>query len=143
MNRVVLMGRLCKEPDVKYTTGENSFCVARYTLAVDRKFKRDGEPTADFINCVAFRKNGEFAEKYFTKGTKIAVTGSIQTGSYENKNGQKVNPFDVIVDNPECAESKAVADANKKQAEPKPEPKGQEFMNIPDNADDSGLPFNF
>lgn len=143
MNVISLMGRLTKEPDVKYTTGENSTCIARYTLAVDRKFKRDGEPTADFINCVAFGRAGEFAEKYFTKGTKIAVTGRVQTGSYENKNGQRVNTFDVIVDNQEFAESKAVADANRKQAEPKPEPKGQEFMDIPDNADDSGLPFNF
>ena len=141
MNCIAIMGRLVREPDVKYTTGENSTCIARYTLAVDRKYKRDGEPTADFINCVAFARAGEFAEKYFTKGTKIAVTGRVQTGSYENKNGQKVNTFDVIVDSQEFAESKAVADANRKQAEPKPEPKGQqEFMDVPD---DSGLPFNF
>lgn len=141
MNCIALMGRLCSEPTVKYTTGENSTCIARYTLAVDRKYKRDGEPTADFINCVAFGRAGEFAEKYFTKGTKIAVTGRVQTGSYENKNGQRVNTFDVIVDSQEFAESKAVADANRKQAEPKPEPEGQqEFMDVPD---DSGLPFNF
>ena len=143
MNCIAIMGRLCREPDVKYTTGENSLCVARYTLAVDRKYKKDGEPTADFINCVAFGKAGEFAEKYFDKGTKIAVTGRVQTGSYKNKEGHTVNTFDVVVDNQEFAESKAVADANKKQAEPKPEPEGQEFMDIPDNADDSGLPFNF
>ena len=140
MNSVVLMGRLTKEPDVKYTTGENSLCIARYTLAVDRKFKREGEPTADFINCVAFGKNGEFAEKYFTKGTKIAVSGSIQTGSYENKKGQKVNTTDVIINTQEFAESKAVADANRKQAEPKPQP-ADDFVDVPD--DDSGLPFNF
>ena len=141
MNVWVGMGRLTAEPDVKYTTGENSTCIARYTLAVDRKYKRDGEPTADFINCVAFNRAGEFAEKYFTKGTKIAVSGRVQTGSYENKNGQRVNTFDVIVDSQEFAESKAVADANRKQAEPKPEPEcQQEFMDVPD---DSGLPFNF
>ena len=142
MNSIVLMGRLTKEPDVRYSNkGDNQFCIARYTLAVDRKYKRDGEPTADFINCVAFGRVAEFAEKYFTKGTKIAVSGRVQTGSYENKNGQKVNTFDVIVDSQEFAESKAVADANRKQAPPKPEPEGQqEFMDVPD---DSGLPFNF
>ena len=113
MNRVVLMGRLTADP-------------------------------ADFIRCVAFGNAGEFAEKYFHKGIKIALDGHIQTGSFQNKDGQTVYTTDVIVENQEFAESKAVADANKPQAQPKPEPEGQqEFMNIPDNADDSGLPFNF
>jgi single-strand DNA-binding protein len=144
MNRVVLMGRLTADPDVRYfNNGDKQLCIARYTLAVDRKFKRDGEPTADFIRCVAFGNAGEFAEKYFHKGIKIALDGHIQTGSFQNKDGQTVYTTDVIVENQEFAESKAVSDSNKPQAEPQPEPKGQEFMDIPDNADDSGLPFNF
>lgn len=149
MNKTVLLGRLTSDPDVRYTTGEKTMAIARYTLAVDRKYKRDGEPTADFIRCVAFDRAGEFAEKYFKKGTKICVSGRIQTGSYQNKDGQTVYTTDVVIEDQEFAESKAVSDANRKQAEPKPEPKEAQpsendgFMNIPDNIDDSGLPFNF
>ena len=90
MNKVILMGRLTRDPEVRYTQGDNAMAIARYSLAVDRRFKRDGEPDADFINCVAFGKSGEFAEKYLKKGTKVAVVGRIQTGSYTNKDGQKV-----------------------------------------------------
>ena len=85
MNKVIEIGRLVREPEIRYSQGESSTCIARYTLAVDRKFKQEGQPTADFINCIAFGKLGEFAEKYLHKGTKIAVTGRIQTGSYKNK----------------------------------------------------------
>ena len=107
MNKVILMGRLTKDPEVRYSQGENATAVARYTLAVDRQFKRDGDQSADFINCIAFGKRGEFAEKYLRKGTKIAVVGRIQTGSYTNKDGQKVYTTDVIVDEHEFVESKA------------------------------------
>lgn len=103
MNLVCLMGRLTRDPEIRTT---ESTTIARYTLAVDRRFKKDGEQGADFINCVAFGKSAEFAEKYFQKGTKIAVTGRIQTGSYEKEDGTKVYTTDIIVDNQEFAESK-------------------------------------
>lgn len=106
MNKVILMGRLVADPEVKYTTGEKQTAIARYRIAFNRKFKRDGEPEADFISCVAFGKSGEFAEKYLTKGMKIAVTGRIQTGSYDNKEGQKVYTTDIIVEEHEFCESK-------------------------------------
>ena len=107
MNKVTLIGRLTKNPEVRYSTGQNPTAVARYTLAVDRKYKRDNEPTADFINCIAFGKNGEFAEKYLLKGTKIAISGRIQTGSYTNKDGNKVYTTDVVVEEQEFCESKS------------------------------------
>ena len=108
MNRVVLMGRLTRDSDVRYSQGEQPMAIARYTLAVDRRRGRsnDGENSADFISCVAFGKAGEFAEKYFHKGTKIAVSGRIQTGSYVNKDGVKVYTTDVVVDDQEFAESR-------------------------------------
>ena len=152
MNKVVLMGRLTADPDVRYSNnGDNQLCIARYTLAVDRRFKRDGEPTADFIRCVVFGRAGEFAEKYFHKGIKIAVDGRIQTGSYQNKDGQTVYTTDVIVENQEFAESKAASEQNASAPVPQAKPSEEEptadagdgFMNIPDSVDDSGLPFNF
>lgn len=107
MNKVILMGRLTRDPEVRYSQGESATAVARYTLAVDRRFNRNGdENTADFINCVAFGRAGEFAEKYFRKGIKIAVTGRIQTGSYTNKDGVKVYTTDVVIEEHEFAESK-------------------------------------
>ena len=107
MNKVILMGRLTRDPDVRYSAGENSTAVARYTLAVDRRFRRDGDSaTADFIGCVAFGRQAEFAEKYLRQGTKIAITGRIQTGSYTNREGQKVYTTDVVVEEQEFAESK-------------------------------------
>ena len=107
MNKVILMGRLTRDPEVRYTQGDNQMAIARYTLAVDRRFNRNGdENTADFISCVAFGKSGEFAERYLRKGTKIAVTGRIQTGSYTNKDGVKVYTTDVVVEDQEFAESK-------------------------------------
>ena len=149
MNKVILMGRLTRDPEVRYSQGENATAVARYTLAVDRRFNRNNdEQTADFINCVAFGRSGEFAEKYLHKGTKIAVTGRIQTGSYTNKDGVKVYTTDVVVEEQEFAESKAVSDNNAgfaqaPAASAPTAPAGDGFMNIPDNVDDSGLPFNF
>lgn len=138
MNKVIIMGRLVRDPDIRYSQGENASCIARYTLAVDRKYKRDNEPTADFINCIAFGKLGEFAEKYLHKGTKIAVTGRIQTGSYTNKDGQKVYTTDVVVEEQEFCESKSQQSNNQQQVPPSV---GTDFMNIPDGIENE-LPFN-
>ena len=148
MNKVILMGRLVRDPEVRYSQGETSTAVARYTLAVDRRFRREGDQqTADFIGCVAFGRAGEFAEKYLRKGTKILVTGRIQTGSYE-RDGQRIYTTDVIVEEHEFAESKASGSAqvsnNTYQASPAPSPRadiGDGFMNIPDGIDEE-LPFN-
>lgn len=112
MNKVILLGRLTRDPEVRRSQGDNPMAVARYTLAVDRKFKRDGEESADFIGCVAFGKQGEFAEKYLHKGTKIVLTGRIQTGSYTNKDGVKVYTTDVVAEDQEFAESKSVGQQN-------------------------------
>ena len=150
MNKVILMGRLTRDPEVRYSQGENASAIARYTLAVDRRFRRnnDGEQTADFIGCVAFGRQAEFAEKYLQQGIKIAITGRIQTGSYTNREGQKVYTTDVVVEEQEFAESRAESDANRAsfqhQAAPSPAPSadaGDGFMNIPDGIDEE-LPFN-
>ena len=113
MNKVILMGRLTRDPDIRYSTGESATAVARYTLAVDRRFRREGDQTADFIGCVAFGRNAEFAEKYLHQGTKIVAVGRIQTGSYTNRDGQKVYTTDVVVEEQEFAESKSVSDGNR------------------------------
>lgn len=154
MNKAILMGRLTRDPEVRYSAGENSLAIARYTLAVDRRFKRDGEASADFISCVAFGKSAEFAEKYFRQGIKIAVSGRIQTGSYTNRDGQKVYTTEVIVDDQEFAESKNAGDgggfggyggqqsAPAPQSAPTPSAASADgFMNIPDGIDEE-LPFN-
>ena len=120
MNKTVIMGRLTRDPEVRYSQGEKSTAVARFTLAVDRRFKRDNEPTADFIGCVAFGKTGEFIEKYCRQGTKLCVEGRIQTGSYTNKDGNKVYTTDVVVENAEFAESKA-ASSKSETSDPKEE----------------------
>lgn len=138
MNKVILMGRLVRDPEIRYTQGENSMAVARFTLAVDRRFKRDNQPTADFISCICFRKTAEFVEKYCKKGTKLAVDGSWQTGSYTNKDGNKVYTNDCLVDNCEFAKSKATAEQNQKKDD---NIGNDDFMNIPDGVED-GLPFN-
>lgn len=140
------MGRLTSDPEVRYSQGNNPTAVAKYTLAVDRRFKRDGEPTADFIRCTAFGKPAEFTEKYFRKGTKICISGRIQTGSYTNRDGQKIYTTDVIVEEQDFAESKAnAAQNNNIQAGPSPygpaPDSGDGFMNIPDGIDEE-LPFN-
>ena len=138
MNKVILMGRLVRDPEIRYTQGENSMAVARFTLAVDRRFKRDNQPTADFISCICFRKTAEFVEKYCKKGTRLAVDGSWQTGSYTNKDGNKIYTNDCLVDNCEFAESKATAEQNQKKDD---NTGNDDFMNIPDGIED-GLPFN-
>ena len=131
------MGRLTKDPEIRYSQGANTTCVARYTLAVDRKFKQEGQPNADFINCIAFGKLGEFAEKYLRQGIKIAVTGRIQTGSYTNKDGQKVYTTDVVVEEQEFCESKSQSNSQPQPAQSN----DNSWMNIPDGVEDS-LPFN-
>ncbi|MDE7062765.1 MAG: single-stranded DNA-binding protein [Lachnospiraceae bacterium] len=147
MNKVILMGRLTRDPEVRYSSGDNQMAIARYTIAVDRRGRREGNDgqTADFINCVAFGRAGEFAEKYFHKGIKIAITGRIQTGSYTNKDGQKVYTTDVVVEDQEFAESKAASEnAGAGFApvdRPSPSSAGDGFMNIPDGIDEE-LPFN-
>lgn len=155
MNRAIIMGRLTRDPEVRYTQGEKVMAIARYTLAVDRRGakKENGEQTADFINCVAFDRAGEFAEKYFRQGMRVLISGRIQTGSYINRDGQKVYTTDIIVDDQEFADSKgAAADMSgyrggyQQPAQPQqPAPSsaiGDGFMNIPDGVEDEGLPFN-
>ena len=138
-----MVGRLTKNPEVRYSQGENPTAVARYTLAVDRRFKREGEPTADFINCVVFGKSAEFAEKYFRKGLRIAISGRITTNSFTNKDGVKVYTTEVTVEDQEFAESKAEQAQNSgNSAASHPAASDDGFMNIPDNVDDSELPFN-
>lgn len=149
MNKAILMGRLTRDPEVRYTQGDNQMAIARYTLAVDRRFNRNGdENTADFIPCVAFGKAGEFAERYFRKGIKIAVTGRIQTGSYTNKDGVKVYTTEVVVEEQEFAESKNSSNAGAEggfggssSQSVAPMAAGDGFMNIPDGIDEE-LPFN-
>lgn len=140
MNKVLLMGRLTRDPEVRYTQGDSSTAVARYSLAVDRRFKREGEQTADFINCVTFGKGAEFAEKYLRQGTKILIVGRIQTGSYTNRDGVKVYTTDVVVEEQEFAESKASHDSGN-ASEPQNAAAGDGFTNIPDGIDEE-LPFN-
>lgn len=139
MNKVILMGRLCADPEVRYSQNENQTAVARYRLAVDRRFKREGDQTADFIPCVAFGKAAQFAEYYLHRGTKIIITGRIQTGSYTNKDGQKVYTTDVVVEEQEFAESKSASAGNGGAAPQTADPDG--FMSLPDGIDEE-LPFN-
>ena len=150
MNKVVLMGRLTRDPEVRYSQGENPLAIARFTLAVDRRFRRDGEQTADFINCVVFGRSAEFAEKYFRQGMRVSVSGRIQTGSYTNRDGVKVYTTEVVVEEQEFAESKASSEANAGYHAPASNPApgsapsadaGDGFMNIPDGIDEE-LPFN-
>lgn len=150
MNRAILMGRLTRDPEIRYSQGERSITIARYTLAVDRRGRRSqdgGDQTADFINIVAFDRAGEFAEKYFRQGMRVLVSGRIQTGSYVNKDGQKVYTTEVIVDDQEFADSKGTGDSGGGGYQPTSRPAptsaiGDGFMNIPDGVEDEGLPFN-
>ena len=146
MNKVILMGRLTRDAEVRYSSGDSSTAVARFSLAVDSRFKRDGDDqSADFINCVAFGRTGEFMERFGRKGTKFLVEGRIQTGSYTNKDGQRVYTTDVVVEQVEFAESKASNDNNGGYVPAdRPSPSGAAgdgFMNIPDGIDEE-LPFN-
>lgn len=142
MNKVTLIGRLTRDPEVRYSAGENATAVAKYTLAVDRKYKRDNEATADFINCIAFGRNAEFTEKYFRQGMKVAISGRIQTGSYTNKDGNKVYTTDVVVEEQEFCESKSKQNQSQEEQKPPFRPDGDNsFMQIPDT-DFETLPFN-
>ena len=148
MNKVILLGRLTRDPEIRYSAGDNSTCVARYTLAVDRRFSKGNDSdgnNADFIPCVAFGKSGEFAEKYLKKGTKMAITGRIQTGSYVNKEGTKVYTTEVVVEDQEFAQSKgensSAPMAAPAESAPQAEDPGDGFMNIPEGIDEE-LPFN-
>lgn len=149
MNKVILMGRLTRDPEVRYSQGDNATAIARFTLAVDRRIKRDNEASVDYINCVSFGRSAEFAEKYFYKGTKIVIAGRIQTGSYTNKDGQKVYTTDIVIEEQDFAESKAAsqqnnsgnaqnASNNQQAQQPKPQTSPDGFM----SADDEGLPFH-
>lgn len=140
MNKVILIGRLVRDPDVRYTQGQEQMAIARFTLAVDRKRKKDGEQSADFISCIAFGKNGEFVEKYLHKGTKVVIEGHWQTGSYE-KDGHKVYTNDCVVESMEFAESKKTDSQHQPQPQPTPSDVGDGFMSIPDGLDEE-LPFN-
>lgn len=146
MNKVILMGRITRDAEIRYTQGEKSTAIARFSLAVDRRFKRDNdEQNTDFISCMAFGKIAEFLEKFGRKGTKFVVEGRIQTGSYNNKDGQKVYTTDVVVENIEFAESKNSSGSGGSTNQPAPAPSsssaGDGFMNIPDGIDEA-LPFN-
>ena len=156
MNKVILMGRLTRDPEVRYSQGERSMAIARYTLAVDRRGRRNqegSEQTADFIPCVAFDRAGEFAEKYFRQGMRVLISGRIQTGSYTNRDGQKVYTTEVIIEEQEFADSKNGSGGGTgggygggyQQPASRPEPAsaiGDGFMNIPVGVEDEGLPFN-
>ena len=153
MNKVILMGRLTRDPDIRYSQGENAMAIARYTLAVDRRVRRDAnssEQTADFISCVAFARQAEFAERYLHQGTKLVVEGRIQTGSYTNKDGQKVYTTDVVIENTEFAESKGQSGDNGSSAENSYGSSTRSglgtdedgFINVPDGLEDEGLPFS-
>lgn len=134
MNKTLLIGRTTKDPDIRYAQSEQHMTIARFNLAVDRRFKKDGEQSADFISCVAFGKTAEFIEKYVFKGTKIAVEGRIQTGSYTNNDGNKVYTTDVVVEQVEFAGSKTDSESAAKGS-------NDDFMNVADGLDDEGLPF--
>lgn len=146
MNKVILIGRLTRDPEIRYTSGENQRAVARYTLAVERRRRKGEDQTADFINCVVFDRGAEFAEKYLFQGTKIVISGRLQTGSYTNKDGRKVYTTDVVVEEQEFAESKAVSDngrgrtSDRKSSQNNAPEQDGGFMNVPDGMDD--IPFD-
>lgn len=143
MNKVIIMGRLTRDPEIRYSQGENPTAIGRFTLAVDRKFKRDGDQqTADFISCLSFGKVAEFEEKYFKQGTKVVITGRIQTGNYTNKEGQKVYTTEVVVEEQEFAEGKKDGESSSQGgSRPSPSDANNGFMNIPEGLDEE-LPFN-
>lgn len=143
MNRVALMGRLVRDPEIRYTQGDNSLAIARYALAVDRRgAKKEGQQNADFIRCVAFGQRAEFAEHYMHQGRRFAVTGSIQTGSYQDKNGNTVYTTEVLVDSQEFADGKESGEPRQTEKKAVGAAGDDGFMQIPDGVDDVGLPFN-
>lgn len=139
MNKVILVGRITRDPEVRYSKGENATAVATYTVAAERRFKRDGDPTADFIPCVVFGRFAEFAEKYFRQGMRVSISGHIQTGSYTNKDGVKVYTMEVVVEEQEFAESRTEQTA--RGTAPGNTMPGDGFMNVSDGIDGE-LPFN-
>jgi len=144
MNKVILIGRLTRDPEIRYSQGASSTAVGSFSIAVDRRFKRDGEPDADFFDCTAFGKQAEFVERYLKKGTKMVVVGRLQNDNYTNKDGQKVYRTRIMVDELEFAESKNAASEGSEyrpSARPEPSAAGDGFMNIPDGIDEE-LPFN-
>jgi len=141
MNKVILMGRLTRDPEVRYSQGANPTAVARFSIAVDRRFKREGEPDADFFNCTAFGKQAEFIERYLRKGVKILTTGRIQNDNYTNKDGQMVYSVRIMVEEIEFAESKNASTGNEGNNSAPAPAAGDGFMNIPDGIDEE-LPFN-
>lgn len=141
MNKAILMGRLTRDPEIRYFQGEHPVAVARFTLAVERRMKKDGEDSADFIRCVAFGKTAETIEKYVHQGKKIVIEGRIQTGSYTNQDGVKVYTTDIVVESMEFAESRRSEEVGN-AARTEPATDGDGFMNVPDGVDDDGLPFN-
>ena len=143
MNKCILMGRLTRDPEVRYTSGQDNLCIARYTLAVDRKFRQNNENTADFIPCVAFGKSGEFAEKYFRQGMRVTVSGRIQTGSYTNAEGRKVYTTEVIIEEQEFAESKSSSNSEESKVTqfPQQTTSTDGFMDVPAGLEEE-LPFN-
>ena len=140
MNKVIMMGRLTRDPEVRYSQNENSTAIARFSLAVDRKYKKDGEPTADFFNCTAFGKQGEFVEKYLKQGTKVVVVGRVQNDNYTNRNGEKVYSVQILVEGMEFAESKAASQGANNQPGQAAGATQDGFMNIPEGFEE--LPFN-
>lgn len=141
MNKVVLMGRLTRDPEVRYASGQDNLCIARYTLAVDRKFRQNNESAADFIPCVAFGKSGEFAEKYFRQGMRVTVSGRIQTGNYTNAEGRKVYTTEVIIEEQEFAESKSSSAPAPQEQTPPPQTSSDGFMDVPECLKEE-LPFD-
>ena len=148
MNKAILMGRLTRDPEIRYSQGDNSMAIAKFSLAVDRRYKKQGdEVTADFFNCTAFGKLAEIVEKYVIKGSKVLITGRIQNDNYTNKDGQKVYGIKIMVDELDFAESKASREQGAQQGNDNPypdmgAPDADGFMNIPDGVEDEGLPFN-
>ena len=142
MNKVILIGRFVRDPEIRYTT--NDRCCANFSIAVDRKYKQEGQQDADFPRVIAWGKTAEFIEKYFRQGMKIVIEGRIQTGKYTNKEGQTVYTTDVVAESVEFAESKSAASNgnNSKPAESKPKIDEDGWMSIPDDVNDEGLPFN-
>ena len=149
MNKVILMGNLTRDPEIRYSQGENSLAIARFSIAVNRRFSRQGDTDTDFFNCTAFVKQAEFVEKYFKQGSRMLLTGRVQNDNYTNKNGERVYSVQIMADEIEFAERKSTADANASRGASNfgggaPEPAlaaDDDFMNIPDGIED-GLPFN-
>lgn len=139
MNKVEMLGHLCGDPETRYTQGDNPMCIARFSLAVNRRFKREGQPDADFFNCTAFGKTGEFIEKYFKKGSAIALVGSLQNDNYTNKDGQKVYGMQIIIDEVDFAGAKASSESGSAEQKAPAAKSDDGFMPVPDVTDE--LPF--